>query len=224
MSVDDVFAKVVGRAASEEERARLYRLRDALGLRDNDALWSIVMALEHYDSFFRAYPEKLAEKTAQCIERARATFAMAAREEAARAQRLLSESVAQTSVEIARKLAERPLGFHRVAAALAAVVAFGALCVCAGYDLAASDAPFWATPQASDLRGAQRAVAAVLSVPAGWMIGVLVVPAIAFAGRAGWTLASEPSTEPRDKVLGWGILILAGVVTVGGAVLLIRFV
>jgi hypothetical protein len=32
---------------------------------DNDALWSIVMALEHYDSFFRAYPEKLAEKTAQ---------------------------------------------------------------------------------------------------------------------------------------------------------------
>jgi hypothetical protein len=67
---------------------------------DNDALWSIVMALEHYDSFFRAYPEKLAEKTAQCIERARATFAVAAREEAARAQRLLSESVAQTSVEI----------------------------------------------------------------------------------------------------------------------------
>jgi hypothetical protein len=33
LSVDDVFAKVVGRTASDEERARLYRLRDALGLR-----------------------------------------------------------------------------------------------------------------------------------------------------------------------------------------------
>jgi hypothetical protein len=64
------------------------------------AFWAIVMTLEHYDSFFRAYPEQLAAKIAQCIESARATFAMAAREEAARAQRLLSESVAQTSVEI----------------------------------------------------------------------------------------------------------------------------
>ena len=29
-------------------RARLYRLRDALGLADDDAFWSIVMALEYY--------------------------------------------------------------------------------------------------------------------------------------------------------------------------------
>jgi len=27
-----------------------------------------VRALEHYDSFFRAYPDKLAEKNAQCID------------------------------------------------------------------------------------------------------------------------------------------------------------
>jgi len=33
-------------ARSDEERQRLYRLRDALGLRDNDAFWSIVIALE----------------------------------------------------------------------------------------------------------------------------------------------------------------------------------
>ncbi len=68
MSVEEAFAKVVGRQASEEERARLYRLRDALGLHDNDAFWSIVMALEHYDSFFRRYPAELAEYTERCIE------------------------------------------------------------------------------------------------------------------------------------------------------------
>jgi len=56
------------RQASEAERARLYRLRDALGLRDNDAFWSIVMSLEHYHSFFRAYPDGLAEQNAQCID------------------------------------------------------------------------------------------------------------------------------------------------------------
>ena len=131
MSVEEAFAKVVGRQTSDEERARLYRLRDALGLRDNDAFWSIVMALEYYDSFFRAYPEKLAEETARAIENARAAFAVAAEKEAAEVERVLSERVAETSVKIARKLAERPVGLHRVTTALAAAVAFGALCTAA---------------------------------------------------------------------------------------------
>ena len=84
-------------------------MRDALGLQDNDAFWAIVMALEHYDSFFRRYPKELAEEAARTIESARAAFALAAAKEAAQAQRTLSEQVAQTSAEIARKLAERPV-------------------------------------------------------------------------------------------------------------------
>jgi hypothetical protein len=43
-------------------------------------------------------------------------------------QRTLSE----TSVAIARRLAERPVGLHRVTMLMAVVVAFGALCVTAG--------------------------------------------------------------------------------------------
>jgi hypothetical protein len=80
---EDTFGKVVGRHASDEERQRLYRLRDALGLRDNDAFWSIVMALEYDDSFFRRYLAELAEHTERCIEDARAAFAAAAETEAA---------------------------------------------------------------------------------------------------------------------------------------------
>jgi hypothetical protein len=133
VSVEEAFAKVVGRQVSEEERARLYRLRDALGLHDNDAFWSIVMALEHYDAFFRQYPAQLAELTARAIENARAAFAVAAEKEAAQVERVLSERVAETSVQIARKLAERPVGLHRVTTVLAAVVAFGALAVPAGW-------------------------------------------------------------------------------------------
>jgi hypothetical protein len=57
--VEETFAKVVGRHPSEAARRRLYRLRDALGLRDNDAFCSIVMALEYYDSFFQQYPAQL---------------------------------------------------------------------------------------------------------------------------------------------------------------------
>jgi hypothetical protein len=103
VSLEETFAKVVGRHVSDEERQRLYRLRDALGLRDNDAFWSIVMALEYYDSFFRQYPAELAEHTERCIEGARAAFAAAAEREAAQVQRTLSEKVAETSVAIARQ-------------------------------------------------------------------------------------------------------------------------
>jgi hypothetical protein len=81
VTLEETFAKVVGRDASDDERQRLYRLRDSLGLRDNDAFWSIVMALEYYDSFFRRHPAELADYTERCIEDARAAFAAAAERE-----------------------------------------------------------------------------------------------------------------------------------------------
>jgi len=56
--------------------------------------------------------------------------------------RMLSERVAATSVEIARKLAERAAGMHRVTPLLTARVAFGALCVTSGYSLASARKPF----------------------------------------------------------------------------------
>jgi len=213
VTVEEAFTKVVGREASDEERARLYRLRDALGLQDNDAFWSIVMALEHYDSFFRAYPDRLAEETTRCIENARAAFAAAARHEAALVERMLSEKVAETSVQIARKLAERPVGLHRITAVLAAVVAFGALCVSAGYSLATADKPFWAA-RAESLPRAERVLAIVLSLPAGWMVFALLVPAAAYGAKVGWGLAGDALSDRREKVLGWCLLVvcLAGCV------------
>lgn len=219
MNVDDLFAKVVGRSASDEERARLYRLRDALGLRDNDALWSIVIALEHYDSFFRAYPDKVAEKTAQSIDNARAAFAAAARLEAAQVERLLSERVAQTSVEIARKLAEEPWRPHRITAVLAAVVAFGALCVHAGYSLALTDKPFWVA-RSESASGLSRLLAILLSIPAGWMIFALLLPAAGYGARQGWRLAGDAVADWSDKVLGWTLLVVCMMGSVACAILL----
>ena len=149
MSLEETFAKVAGRHASDEERQRLYRLRDALGLRDNDAFWSIVMALEHYDSFFRRYPAELAEYTERCIEDARAAFAAAAEREAAQVQRTLAEKVAETSVTIARRLAERPVGTRREINRVTMLRPWwwrSARCAStAGIQLAGPLRPFWAT-------------------------------------------------------------------------------
>jgi hypothetical protein len=220
VTLEDTFAKIVGRHASDDERQRLYRLRDALGLRDNDAFWSIVMALEYYDSFFRRYPAELAEYTERCIEGARVAFAAAAEREAAQVQRTLSEKVAETSVAIARRLAERPVGLHRVTMLLAAVVAFGALCVNAGYSLAAPVRPFWVT-SAETLTPLQRRAAVVLAAPAGWMVFALLLPAAVYAGRAGWVMASE-TTEGREKIIGWGIVAACAFASAACAVMLTK--
>ena len=223
VSVEEVFAKVLGRQASEQERERLYRLRDALGLRDNDAFWSIVMALEHYDAFFRAYPAQLAEETARCIEGARRAFAVAAEKEAAEVQRVLSEKVAAASVEIARKLAEKPVGLHRVTMATGAVVAFGALCVSSGYSLALPDKPFWVSKDAS-LGGAERVLAVVLGAPAGWMVFALLVPVAMHGAKVGWGVALDVAAEGRDKVVGWGLVLACVSGCVACAAILARLI
>jgi hypothetical protein len=48
--LDDAFSKLLGRQATDAERERLHRVRDVLGLGGNDALWLVLLALEHYDS------------------------------------------------------------------------------------------------------------------------------------------------------------------------------
>jgi hypothetical protein len=220
VSLEDAFARVVGRRASDEERMRLYRLRDALGLQDNDAFWSIVLALEHYDSFFRAYPDKLAAKTTECIDRACDAFAAAARQEAARAERMLAERVAQTSVEIARKLAEHPMRVHPLTTLLGAVVAFGALCVHAGYALALGATPVWLTDRQT---GVRRAVAVVLAVPAGWMVFALLVPAAWYGASVGWGMARDTLADGRERSLGWCLVLLCIAACVASAVMLAQF-
>jgi hypothetical protein len=208
--IDTSFERLVGRPASEAERARLHRIRDVLGLRDNDAFWSIVMALEQYDALFRAYPAKLAEATERAMERVHAACATAAQQEVAAVQRALAEKVAETSVALARKRADRGLRIHSVTAALAAVVAFGCLCVHAGYALAASGTPFWVHP-GRDSSTASRLLASVLSAPGGWMSFALLLPAAVRGALVGWRLAVDPLCKPLDRWAGGCLVACCGV-------------
>ena len=203
VSVESAFAKIIGREPSETERARLYHIRDALGLRENDAFWYIVMTLEHYDSLYREYPKLIADQAAETLENARAAFAKAAEVEAARAELVLSERVAETSVAIARKLAERPVRIDRVTAMFAAVTMFGALCMSAGYHVATGERPFWSAHAAD---GRTRILGVVLGAPAGWMIFLLLLPLAVHTGISGFRRARDLANATREQLWGWGLL------------------
>ena len=215
--VEEAFAKVLGRQPSEDERGRLYRIRDTLGLRDNDAFWYIVLVLEHYDSLYRDYPGQIRDEARKTIEEARRAFAAAAEVEAAKAQTALAQQVAETSVVIARKLAERPVGVQGVTAMFAAAVAFGALCMTAGAKVAGGDWPLgWSRS------GGASIAALVLGAPAGWMVFALGLPVTFHGAKVGWNIAHEVAAKPVGRGLGWGLVGLCAVGTAACAVALVR--
>jgi hypothetical protein len=217
VTLEETFAKVVGRPASDAERQRLHRLRDALGVQDNDALWAIVMALELYDSFYRRYPEQLAAETSKAIEGARQAFAAAAAAEAAKASAVLSKQVARSSVALATKMAGRSIALPWVAAAGAALVAFGAICLSAGATLGAGARPVWAGRS----RGGLGVLGVVLGAPAGWMIFAMLLPAAGYGVWSGWRLARGDG-EDAERWLGWAAIAASVLGALGCVVMLLE--
>jgi hypothetical protein len=51
----------LGRQPSDRERQDLYRTRDALKLKNDDALWLLLMALGHYETLYRGFPALISE-------------------------------------------------------------------------------------------------------------------------------------------------------------------
>jgi hypothetical protein len=208
-SPEDAFGKLLGRQPTDKERDRLYRVRDALGIRENDAFWYIVMMLEFYDSLYLGYPARMAEAAEAAIERARGAFEAAAVAESARMRRLLAEELGRgAAAKPGVKLEEI---MAAVGAVLGSVVLFGGVCMSAGVALGsrAGARGSW------DVGGGNvwlQLVAKVLNIPAGWMAFALLLPGLVHGGRLGWRLTRLGSSR-AERVGGWGLL---GVSVVGG--------
>jgi len=203
------FERLIGKKSDEEIR-RLYEVKDALGLADNDALWLVLVALEHYDALYRTYPAQIAEEARRTLADVQRGFAEAAALEAKRAHRKLAEAVAAAAVKIAAKRTEtaRVQGF---AAAGAVMVIFGSLCLSIGYALGSARIPPWTQGP-----GARRLIGAALGAPAGWMLLLMLLPVAAYSARLGWAGAHAVGATPREVWVGWGRVVLA---TAGAAAL-----
>ena len=86
--LEDSFTLLLGYQPTDRERQKLYRVRDAFRLKSTDALWSLLMALQHYETLYERVPARITEAVAAATNAARLTAeaqAKAAQEETKKA-------------------------------------------------------------------------------------------------------------------------------------------
>jgi len=101
------FERLLGRAATERERDQLRRVQTELGLRENDALWLVLFALQYYDGLYRQFPKAIAAEAQRVLSETRATAEATIRAGAESAKADLAKAIAATARDVARAAARR---------------------------------------------------------------------------------------------------------------------
>lgn len=164
MSMGDTIdlGKVCGRELSETEAARLREIGSRLNLREDDALWPLLAAMEYQRVYYEALPEKIAEASRAIMN----GMAAAAEKETAAAQARLTDSVVKEARNLASKIQYARL-VPMWLLALICLLVYGSLMLWAGFRIdTGRDIPR----------------AAVLHMPSGWLISGLCLAAGVFCG------------------------------------------
>ena len=103
--LEESFTTILGHPPTDAERQLFLRERDALHLKDNDALWRLLMVLGHFETLYGQIPARIAKATAEVTENAKAAAEAELKAAAARTRAELAKSVAQTAHEIAGRVA-----------------------------------------------------------------------------------------------------------------------
>ncbi|MFL9903330.1 protein mobE [Paraburkholderia fungorum] len=97
----DSFSKLLGRQPRDAELQQLYRVRDALGLRNNDSFWLILMALQHYLNLYEAFPKAIEKSAADTLKNLKATADATVRASVEASNEELAKAVAAAAREVA---------------------------------------------------------------------------------------------------------------------------
>jgi hypothetical protein len=103
------FERMLGRAATERERDQLRRVQAELDLRENDALWLVIFALQYYDGLYRQFPKAIAAEAHRVLSETRATAEATIRAGAESAKADLARAIATTAQGVARDVARRQM-------------------------------------------------------------------------------------------------------------------
>lgn len=162
-------SKACGRELSEAEAARLREVGSRLNLRDDDALWPLLAAMEYQRIYYEALPEKIAGASRAIMD----GMTAAAEKETAAAQAKLTNSVVKEAQNLASKIQYGKL-VPMWLLALICLLAYGSLMLWAGFRIdTGRDMPLAAILHMPSGLARQRAVSRCGCVL--WRIGCMVV-------------------------------------------------
>ena len=124
--LETAFEKLLG-DTTDEERQKIYRVKDALGLQNHDALWMVLFALQYHHRLYEQVPAKI---EAASLEASKAA--------AYRAQGKITEAVAgmvpavQAGVEKAATQALRQVNIEKSLITLISAAALAVLLMLSG--------------------------------------------------------------------------------------------
>ena len=199
---EDRFNALMGRALRKEDRERLTKVRNALGIRANDAVWDVMIALDYHLQLYSAVPKQLAAERETLVAELDAVARGLGREERGPGR--------MTALNSGTRRSEAWLSVGQALTLGATAVAFGGICIAAGFAMAERGRPPW---------GAAGALGPVLGAPAGWLVFLLLLPAAARLVRAGWAAARSHEAF-RIRTVGWMVVLgSVGLIVAGLAVL-----
>src|SRR6218665_3340219 len=115
LGIIEAFEAAWQRRATPEEADRLHRVQTVLGVKDNDAILILMVALEHYQGLYSAMPARI-EETAQRVANTAAQLAHGDLVEQ------LGEAVNKVATDSARKQQWKALAIGIGAAAITILV------------------------------------------------------------------------------------------------------
>jgi hypothetical protein len=185
---EDRFNALLGRALRREDRDRLAKVRSALGIRANDAVWDVMIALDYHLQLYSAVPKQLAAEREKLVRELGALLASVGGN--------ANATPPTWPLRGGGKSGAWP-GRGQLALLAAAAVGFGAICIAAGWAMAGRGAHPW---------GAVGPLGAVLAAPAGWLMFLLLLPVAAAWVRGGWA-AARHREDLRVRAVGWVMLV-----------------
>lgn len=207
--LDDSFAKLLGRQPNDAERQSLYRVRDALGLKNNDALWLVLMALQHYQGQYEKFPQAIAQAAKDTLVNFKVTADATVKASAETAKADLAQAVAVAAQEVARNTSAKQMwqwATGCIAAAFLCVGLFGWYMHSSGVDSGYKAGYGAGYTEAKD----EKAAAAWANTPEGQLAYRFAqtgsLASVAACDRPGWYIEKGVcfvQATPDGNIYGW---------------------
>lgn len=196
MAFSEKFEQLFNRKPTEEELAEFLRIQQVLGIRDNDAIWAVILALQYYGSLYKLIPEQV-ESHMSMVSKNVESLAEA---QTAKAQADLSTAVIDQAQKLAAKIDYLKIGWITLAV-LGCLLLFGSFCFFSGMYVAANR---------GDLTG-------IFAVPAGYMLcGIILLLGMGSFWQGALKFSQGTVADAVKYFLGGfaAIIVAAGVVAI----------